>query len=277
MCNFLQHQVWHEESQSAMKGLTKTSSKVVETLKSSSKLQDDIIKNQMETLDYQKKITEHGSILSQTVEQSRLAANQMMSELRASTDEQKTLIFSIFDRVTKLQSLLLSEVSWLYTVLFYSGCLLAVYLATATKRTADARLWLFMLISVNVGLERLICTWTVSGKEELDPFTIYQNDESTPEALLHYRIWIARKITLFISVIVLCYKALTFQDYNIINYQLLRDIQKQNADLCRTVKILQSGAAVTNETDVVDANEDEEADDEASESDISFDSRMNPK
>ena len=58
------------------------------------------------------------------------------------------------------------------------------------------------------------------------------------------------------------------------NYQLLRDIQKQNADLCRTVKILQSGAAVTNETDVVDANEDEEADDEASESDISFDSRM---
>ena len=274
MCNFLQHQVWHEESQSAMKGLTKTSSKVVETLKSSSKLQDDIIKNQMETLDYQKKISEHGSILSQTVEQSRLAANQMMSELRASTDEQKTLIFSIFDRVTKLQSLLLSEVSWLYTVLFYSGCLLAVYLATATKRTADARLWLFMLISVNVGLERLICTWTVSGKEELDPFTIYQNDESTPEALLHYRIWIARKITLFISVVLLCYKALTFQDYNIINYQLLRDIQKQNADLCRTVKILQSGAAVTNETDVVDANEDEEADDEASESDISFDSRM---
>ena len=186
MCQFLQHQVWHQESQSAMKGLTKTSTKVVETLESSSKLQDDIIKNQEKTLQFQKKIAEHGSILSQTVEQSRLSAKEMMQELRASTDEQKTLIFSIFDRVTKLQSLLLSEVSWLYTVLFYSGCLLAVYLATATKRTADARLWLFLLISANVGIERLICSWTVT-KSDMDPFTIYQSDDSTPEALLHYR------------------------------------------------------------------------------------------
>ena len=54
----------------------------------------------------------------------------MMLELKLAGQEQKTLIFSIFDRVTQLQSLLLSEVSWLYTVLFYFGCLLAIYLAT---------------------------------------------------------------------------------------------------------------------------------------------------
>ena len=67
------------------------------------------------------------------MEQSKLHVRELMNELRTSTDEQKTMIFSIFDRVTKLQTLLLSEVSWLYTVLFYAGCLLAVYLATATK------------------------------------------------------------------------------------------------------------------------------------------------
>ena len=57
----------------------------------------------------------------------------MMLELKLAGQEQKTLIFSIFDRVTQLQSLLLSEVSWLYTVLFYFGCLLAIYLATGKK------------------------------------------------------------------------------------------------------------------------------------------------
>lgn len=51
------------------------------------------------------------------------------------------LIFEIFDRVSKLQNLVMSEVSWLYTVIFYGMCLLVVYLITATKRTSDARLW----------------------------------------------------------------------------------------------------------------------------------------
>ena len=82
---------------------------------------------------FQKKIAEYGTILSQSVEQSKLHVRELMNELKHSTNEQKTMIFSIFDRVTKLQTLLLSEVSWLYTVLFYAGCLLAVYLATATK------------------------------------------------------------------------------------------------------------------------------------------------
>ena len=78
---------------------------------------------------------------------------------------------------------------------------------------------------------------------------------------------------------------MTFQDYNLINYQLLRDIQKQNDDLCRTVQILKNGNndgngnnVVKQPKDVVDANdefENEEADDEASNaSDVSFDSKM---
>ena len=39
-------------------------------------------------------------------------------------------------------------------VIFYSLCLLVIYLVTVTRRTADARLWLFL--SLNFGLERLV-------------------------------------------------------------------------------------------------------------------------
>ena len=53
MCQFLQHQIWHENTEQAISGLTKTSSQVAESLENSSKLQEDIVKNQMETLDYQ--------------------------------------------------------------------------------------------------------------------------------------------------------------------------------------------------------------------------------
>ena len=115
-----------------------------------------------------------------------------------------------------------------------------------------------MVISLNFALERLICSWTVKDGGEPDPFTtVYQNDESTPQAVLYYRIWLARKFTLFVSVIILCYKGMTFQDYNLINYQLLRDIQKQNDDLCRTVQILKNGGndVVKSPNDVVDFND----------------------
>ena len=50
----------------------------------------------------------------------------------------------------------MSEVSWLYTVIFYSFCLLVIYLVTATRWTADARLWLFLILFLNFCLERLV-------------------------------------------------------------------------------------------------------------------------
>ena len=49
MCQFLQNQIWHQNTDEAISGLTKTSTQVAESLKNSSKLQEDIVKNQMET------------------------------------------------------------------------------------------------------------------------------------------------------------------------------------------------------------------------------------
>ena len=43
-------------------------------------------------------------------------AREMLEEFKVSTVEQKTLIFEVFDRVARLQNLVVSEVSWLYTV-----------------------------------------------------------------------------------------------------------------------------------------------------------------
>ena len=46
---------------------------------------------------------------------------EMLAEFKSSTDEQRTLIFEIFDRVAKLQNLVVGELSWLYTVVFYAA------------------------------------------------------------------------------------------------------------------------------------------------------------
>jgi hypothetical protein len=48
----------------------------------------------------------------------------------------------------------LHKVSWIYTVVFYAVTMFTFHLVTATKRTADARLPLFALLTVNLLLER---------------------------------------------------------------------------------------------------------------------------
>ena len=53
MCQFLQQQIWHQETESAIHDLTKTSGDVAKSLQNSSKLQEDIMSNQLETLAYQ--------------------------------------------------------------------------------------------------------------------------------------------------------------------------------------------------------------------------------
>ena len=64
MCQFLLHQVWHQEAERAIDGLTKTSNQVAESLENSSKLQQDIVNNQKETLHYQVKIILHTKSIS---------------------------------------------------------------------------------------------------------------------------------------------------------------------------------------------------------------------
>jgi hypothetical protein len=97
-----------------------------------------------------------------------------------------------------------------------------------------------------------------------------------------YRVWLARKIALLVSGIVLAYSALNFKDYNVINYQLLQDIRKQNAELTKAVELMKSGPTTHDVIDhhgaqVLDDHREDMADDEMSENDddddnLSFDS-----
>jgi hypothetical protein len=132
-----------------------------QALEESHKLQLGILEGQEKTLDFNRQLVANSSYLTRALEMSKESVRDMVAEFRLSTSEQKTLIFEVFDRVARLQNLVLSEVNWLYTVVFYGACLLVIYIVTATKRTAEARLWLFVLLTLNMGLERAVCWWSL--------------------------------------------------------------------------------------------------------------------
>ena len=128
---------------------------------------------------------------------------------------------------------MVSEVSWLYTVIFYSFCLLVIYLVTATRRTADARLWLFLILTVNFGLERLVIKVSLMDQEHAAKNILEAVDISE---VVNQRVWIVRNSTVLVSFITLVIMAIRFKDYNLINNKLLEDIQQQNLELKRSME-----------------------------------------
>ena len=246
-------QIWRDNTEKTISSLSETSARAAEATRQSLDMQDTLLENQVATLDYQKQIAANGSALSQALESSRANARALMEEFRTSTDEQRALIFSIFDRVSQLQSLVVSEVSWFYTVIFYAGCLLLVYITTATKRTADARIPLIVLLTLNFVVERVICTACLYGMEDESnlngdgnesSWTIHLFDGSRlnltdlPQ-IISARIWYARKLTCVLAAALLTYFAYTFKDYNVMNNKLLHDIQRQNIELRKSLDTLQ--------------------------------------
>eukprot|EP00092_Neocalanus_flemingeri_P104956 GFUD01134475.1.p1 GENE.GFUD01134475.1~~GFUD01134475.1.p1 ORF type:complete len:549 (+),score=210.84 GFUD01134475.1:102-1748(+) len=233
MCYFLKSQEWQEITDNTITRLSSSSAKVAREMEESQHLQKEIAIGQQSSLEYQRQLAENGSFLSQAIETSKDNVKVMLDEFRMSTNEQKTMIFEVFDRVSKLQNLVVSEVSWLYTVVFYSACLLVIYLVTATKRTADSRLWMFFILTANFGLERLVIWGSLPGAGE--------NAATDLSQIVSGRIWLVRNMAIFVSIVVLTFMAVRFRDLNVVNNSLLEEIKRQNLELKKSMENFQVG------------------------------------
>jgi hypothetical protein len=149
-------------------GLDFTLLQAARTIEESFRLQQDLLEGQEKAIAINQELVANSSYLTQAIKVGRDSVRHML------TTEQKNLIFEVFDRVSRLQNLVLSEVNWLYTVVYYGACLVVIYVVTATKQTADARLWLFVLVSLNLGLERAVCRWSLPSDGLKVCFLLYQ-------------------------------------------------------------------------------------------------------
>ena len=172
--------------------LTDNSIKVVQTLEDTNELQDSILEAQRKSLAQQEHLLESSSQLGLALDMSKDNVKDMLEEFRfslhfivfflhlsnfayfviffrSSTSEQRNLIFEVFDRLSKLQNLVLGEVSGFYSLIYYPTAFLTVYLLTSTSRTAAARFWLFVLFGCSLALERFIVHLTVFDDSEYMP------------------------------------------------------------------------------------------------------------
>ena len=161
VCHFLMAQVWQEETDFTINRLADNSANVANQLANSSELQGEIILKQNLTIQNQEVLIERGTELKQTLQDSTHSVQHMMDEFRDATLKQREMIFEVFDKVSSLQDMVLGEFTGFYSLIFYTVSIVISYLLTSTSRTSGSRFWLFVLMTGNIVIERLIVMWGV--------------------------------------------------------------------------------------------------------------------
>jgi hypothetical protein len=224
ICFFLQSQIWHEETEKTIDKLSASSAHVTKQLEESEVVQRILLQEQRESMSLQQELLSNGLSLSEIIHTSQDNLRAVMQEFRTSTHEQKTILFEVFDRLTSLQAWVIGEISWFDTLVFYISSIIVSCVVTATPRTQEARIWIFLIITVNAVIERIVV------------HLFLQDDVEHLNKTLYWWIWQCRKVMVTVCIVWLGAAVYQYCDYNAVNHQLLIQIWKQNTEVINRLK-----------------------------------------
>ena len=203
VCFYLQSELWQQNTESTIDRLTQTSVKVKDRLEDASKQLDQLNGLQELSIGSQMKLNEE-----------LIAARDTIYEFKTSSAEQRFIVKEILDRFIRLQDFVLVEISYGYSLLFYVLSMIVIYFMTTPVRTNEARLWLFIVLVLNLIVERLIASYSV--EEQMIGL-------KTTSIIINDRIWISRKVTLCLMSAILLWFAITYKNYGRVNYNILSE------------------------------------------------------
>jgi len=219
ICFYLQSQIWHEETERTIDRLSASTAHVTKQLEEAEQVQTMLLQQQRESMSVQQELLTNGLSLSEVFHTSQRNLKEMMQEFRTSTFEQKKMLFEVFDRLTSLHAWAIGEISWFNTVVFYISSIILMYVVTSTPRTHNARIWVFLIVTLNAVTERVVVNQFL--RANIDQPEMFNES-------LYWWIWQCRKVMLSICAILIAIAVYQYCDYNAVNHQLLLKIQKQN-------------------------------------------------
>ncbi|CAH0563656.1 unnamed protein product [Brassicogethes aeneus] len=205
ICWFLRGQIWHET-------ISENTFKVGKQLEVSSKTQQQLLKTQQESLELQEKMLKHGKFLEAVLE-----------DLYISVRAHQELLNVMSESLSRLQTWIVGEISWIDSIIFYISAILFILLLTSTKRTSESRLTLFLLVFLNFASERFLCVFVryFYSEPNIDVFYIH----------IYNSVWYLRYCMVFLSVVVFAYKFYHHKDLTEQNNDLLRKLSKKNDNI----------------------------------------------
>uniref|UniRef100_UPI00358EE535 uncharacterized protein n=1 Tax=Myxine glutinosa TaxID=7769 RepID=UPI00358EE535 len=225
LCFFLQNQVWQEQADGALHGLSTTAMRLSSQLKSSSQLANQAVRAQHALLKTQNGLLRRNREVHRSLHASQQGVLDILAEVKSGAEEQHATLTDIFGKMGSLQHLLLGEFASFYSCLYYPlSCLLACFF-TAARSTERARLWLFLLLIANLVSERIVISFTTSSAAQLH--SGIQPEPQDILVLVYWRVWCCRKVFLGLGLTIVIYCFWSFRDLARVNHELLRSVLRQ--------------------------------------------------
>ncbi|XP_068191387.1 uncharacterized protein [Antennarius striatus] len=226
ICHFLQSEAWQSSADSTMYRLTESSAGVAEQLESTRQMAEELVEAQSAALQAQQEILNNGEELRVTLRDSTQGLREVFSELRSVSREQQVALSELFNRVSFLQSFLLTEAHSLSSICYNGAALCTAYLLTSTQRSSRARLLLLVLVCVNFYLEMKIYQFVMKS----------DHPEHTHMELVSAYVSVLRWFMVCVGVCVLLCVCVHYTDPMQQNLQLLRQLQETQKSLQAVVQ-----------------------------------------
>ncbi|KAG2462645.1 GEX1 protein, partial [Polypterus senegalus] len=204
ICYFLQNEIWQQQAENTIDSLMASVIFIGTAL---------VLK------------LNNGKYRLQWVETSR-GVKRVFEEMKHSANEQQLIFSEIFNRLSYLQSFVVTESNTLYSLLVNLMALGAVFLVTSTTRTSGARLFLFSLVALNVYLERLICSMVMESNES-------GFDQANRIAFL---VGVLRRCMIGLGILVLVYFIIRFRDLGQESLEILKELKETQSNLQQALR-----------------------------------------
>lgn len=227
ICFFLNHEAWQSEIDNTINLLFQVSSRMKDQLLEASQMQGVILNSQKEGLRIQNELLDNGKELGTVLKTSSETVNNMVLDFKESAKDQKELLYEIFSYIRTFQNWIIGEVSWFQSIIFYTVSCILCALFSSSKRTVDARVTLFSILSLNIVIERILVQYYSR--------TVPQSPDN--KAQLLSTTWLYRKIALILCAITLICTYYYYKDKHLENCKTLQRIEQQLNVIQKTVAL----------------------------------------
>uniref|UniRef100_A0A1Q3F6F8 Uncharacterized protein n=1 Tax=Culex tarsalis TaxID=7177 RepID=A0A1Q3F6F8_CULTA len=225
MCFFLQAQRWQSETDRTIDRLGVSSRDVSERLQVAGEVQRIVLEHQKEGLKLQGEMLALGTGLATALNGSQEMLDKLTEDLRNSTLEHQTVLAELFREFYLLHGWIVGRYAFVDRTIFYLTFLLAIMVATSTKRTQNSRTILLLNLLASLLIE----------------MTLLNLLTPSADAILRDNVlWAIRKLFLAIGVLLFFYRSYRYQDANT---KLLNEIKEQNRQIMDSILRLKMAAA----------------------------------
>lgn len=216
ICFFLEGQSWQSETDRTIDRLSVRSREVSERLEMAGQVQRAVLEHQKEGLKLQGEMLALGAGLAASLNGSQGMLDKLTEDLRNSTVEHQTVLADLFREFYLLHSWIVGRYAFVDRTIFYLTFLLAIMVATSTKRTNGSRTFLMANLIASIFIELALSKLLIN-------FDTIQRDQVS---------WAIRKLFLTSGILLFLYLSYRYQD---VNTKLLNEIKEQNRQIMDTI------------------------------------------